>query len=271
MSAASPLDLEAVERAAAWCTFIGKAEAVVEFHDALESTSQRAGELAREGAPEGSLVVAAQQAAGRGRLGKKWSSPSGGLYLTVILRPDQAMLRRLPVTLLGGLAVAEAIDATTELHAELKWPNDVYLGNRKVAGVLGELSRDPSSKDSVLLLGIGVNVAEPADGFDAEIAETAASLASGDETATPEAVLAEVLKRFEEHYQSVKAGGGVGILASASARMPMLGKPVRLRLPERTLTGIASGLTQTGALVLELEDGTRDVFVAGEVEEVRPK
>ncbi len=269
MSAESPLDLEAVQRAAAWCTFIGKDTAIVEFHSTLDSTNQRAGELAREGAAEGSLVVAAQQQSGRGRLGKTWNSPVGGLYLTVILRPDQAMLRRLPVTLLGGLAVAEAIDATTELHAELKWPNDIYVGDKKVAGVLGELSRD--AKGSVLLLGIGVNIAQPADGFGDELKETATSLAGNGETTSAESVLSEVLKRFEEHYQSVKAGGGVGILSSASARMPMLGKPVRLRLPERTLTGTASGLTQTGALVLELDDGTRDVFVAGEVEEVRPK
>jgi BirA family biotin operon repressor/biotin-[acetyl-CoA-carboxylase] ligase len=263
----SIIDLEAVRRAAAWCRLVGQGDAIVDYHATIGSTNKRAFALADENAPEGSIVVAGSQTAGVGRLGKSWTSPPGGLYLSLILRPDVAMLRRLPVTLMGGLAVAEAIEATTQLTAELKWPNDVYVSGKKVAGILGELKRD------VLVLGIGINIGEPEGGFPDDIKETAASLASlaEDQAPDPEAVLAELLKRFEDHYQSVRAGGGVGILSSASARMPMLGKPMRITLPNRTVTGIASGLNQTGGLVVELEDGTRDVFVAGEVEAVRPK
>lgn len=257
------LDLEAVHRAAAWCSLVGQGDAVVEYHESTGSTNDRAFELANEDAPEGSIVVAGRQEAGRGRLGKTWASPSGGLYVSILLRPDTAMLRRLPVTLLGGVAVAEAIEETTPLTTELKWPNDVHIDGKKVAGILGELKRD------VLVLGIGINIVEPKGGLEGDAKDSAAFLSPDPPKA--EAVLAELLKRFEDHYQSVRAGGGVGILSSASARMPMLGKKIRIALANRTLTGIASGLTQTGALVVELEDGTRDVFVAGEVEEVRRK
>lgn len=261
------LDLDAVRAAASKCAFVGVKYAVIEYHDSIGSTNDRAAVLAAEGVPEGSIVVAGAQEEGRGRLGKSWSSPTGGLYLSIVLRPDQAMLRRLPVTLLGGLAVAEAIDACTDLEAQLKWPNDVYVGGKKVAGILGELSRDEGVQR--LVLGIGVNVG--AVDLPEELSDTATSLAAHGEAPPLNEFLSQLLIRFEDHYTSVQRGGGVGILTSASARMPMLGTAVRINLPDRSLTGIASGLNQTGGLILELEDGTRDVFVAGEVEEVRPK
>jgi BirA family biotin operon repressor/biotin-[acetyl-CoA-carboxylase] ligase len=266
MSAAT-LDLAGVRLAAADCRLIGGSDVVVEHHASIDSTSQRLRDLVQHAAPpEGSLVVAAEQTAGRGRLGRTWTSPPGGLYLSLLLRPEQAMLRRLPATLLGAVAVAEAIEMTTDLRPELKWPNDVLVDGKKVAGILGELTRDEGG--SVLILGLGVNVASPVAALPDDVRNTATSLAAHGAPPALADLLRPLLTRFEEHYLTVRRGGGVSILSSASARMPMLGREVKLTLPERTVVGIASGLNQTGGLVVE-HSGQREVFVAGEVEEVR--
>src|SRR5690606_35416900 len=233
-------------------------------------TNDRAAELAAAGAPEGTLVVAREQDAGRGRHGRVWASPPGGLYFSLVLRPADPMPRRLPVALLGGLAAAEAIEEVTGLRAELKWPNDVMLDGRKVAGILGEMTRDEAGPR--IVLGVGINAAPPPEALGAELAGVAASLAELASGPDPAALLAAFLRHFEGHYASVRRGGGATILAVACARMPLLGKPVRVRLAaDQQLTGIASGLNATGGLVLEREDGTRTVVVAGEVEGMGPK
>lgn len=251
----------------------GAAEVRLEVHEELASTNDRAAALAAEGAPEGSLVVAARQTGGRGRLGRGWASPEGGLYLSLVLRPDEAMLRRLPATLLAGVAVAEAADRfLTGLRTDLKWPNDVHVGGKKLAGILGELSKD--ARGHVLVLGVGVNVATRLEQLPDDVRGLATSLAHLRGEAPPHAdVLVAFLERFAAHWGAVKRGGGATILALASGRMPLLGKPVRVRLPGRVLEGAASGLNATGGLVVEVrgEDGQprRETVLAGEVEEVR--
>lgn len=262
------LDRAAVLQATAGLRLEG-AGRVVEVHDELPSTNDRAAALASDGAPEGALVVALRQTAGRGRHGRAWASPPGGLYFSLVLRPDDAMLRRLPATLLAGLAVAEAIDqvAPGEPRAELKWPNDVHLGGRKVSGILGELSRDRAG--AVLVLGIGVNVATDPAALPAELRDVATSVgAVRGQAPDAGALLGAILARFGEHYGLVRDGGGATILAAASARMPLLGKLVRVRLVDRVLEGTAAGLNATGGLVVDV-GGRRETVVAGEVEEVR--
>lgn len=266
------LALDAVQRAAAPLRALA-AEARVEALDEVSSTNDRCSALAAEGAPEGTLVVAARQTKGRGRLGRSWASPDGGLYLSILLRPDEAMLRRLPVTLLAGLAVAEAADRfLAGVKADLKWPNDVHVKGKKLAGVLGEMTKD--ARGPLLVLGLGVNVGGAASDLPAEVRELATTLAAHGATATREEVLGAVLERFCDHYKAVRRGGGVTILSSASARMPLLGKPVRVRLADRVIDGVAAGLSATGGLVVEERgpDGfvRRDTVLAGEVEEVRP-
>lgn len=263
------LDRASVERATAG-RFAAAGPPVIEVHDEVGSTNDRAAALAAEGAPEGSVVLAARQTKGRGRHGRVWASPPGGLYFSLVLRPDDAMLRRLPATLLAGLAAAEAIDAVAPrdgARAELKWPNDVHLGSKKVCGILGELSRD--AKGPLLVLGVGLNVTTDPAALPAELQDVATSIAAARGRAPDaEALLAAFLRTFEQHYASVRRGGGATILAMASSRMPLLGKPVRVRLHDRVLEGAAAGLNATGALIIDI-GGRRETVVAGEVEEVR--
>lgn len=267
---AHTLDRAAVQAATARCACIGRA--AVEVHERVGSTNDRALELARGGAGEGALVVAAAQEAGRGRLGRRWASPPGGLYLSLALRPDEAMLRRLPVTLLGGLAVLEGVEAALMAAGRpgdaadlaLKWPNDVHLAGRKLAGVLGELSHD--AQGPLLVLGLGINVETAPDELPGELRPIATTL--GGPPPSRAEVLSELLPRFEALYQAVRQGGGAEVLARASARMPVLGRRVRVRLAERTIEGLAAGLNATGALLVALADGRQEVVVAGDVEEV---
>lgn len=274
------LDAAALQRATlphlrAFGTPGAGAEVRLEVLPEVASTNDRAAAMAAEGAPEGSLVVAGRQTGGRGRLGRGWASPEGGLYLSLVLRPDEAMLRRLPATLLAGVAVAEAADRfLTGVRADLKWPNDVHVGGKKLAGILGELSKD--ARGHVLVLGVGINVATELSALPEDVRGLATSLAHlrGGSAAPAHAdVLVAFLERFTAHWLSVKRGGGATILAMASGRMPLLGKPIRVRLPGRVLEGVASGLNATGGLVVEVrgEDGQprRETVLAGEVEEVR--
>jgi BirA family biotin operon repressor/biotin-[acetyl-CoA-carboxylase] ligase len=247
-----------------WCP-----HAPAEAHESLASTNDRALALANEGAPEGTIVVAREQGAGRGRRGHSWTSPPGGLYVSLVLRPEEAMLRRLPATLLGGLAVAQALEGF-DVQAELKWPNDVLVDGRKVAGILGEMSRGEDSGYR-LVLGVGINVTTPASALGGDLQGLATSvLAETGRTLSLSDVLSAFLGHFSSHYRAIQRGGGAVILAMASARMPLLGQPIRVRMtPEKVLTGIASGLSATGGLVLEHEDGQRrEVLLAGEVEGV---
>jgi len=244
----------------------------IEVHASIGSTNDRVKELAAEGASEGSMVVSLAQEAGRGRRGRTWSSPSGGLYFSLLLRPDDAMLRRLPVTLLGGLAAVQTLEEH-DVPATLKWPNDVHVKGRKVAGILGEMDRDEAGHR--LVLGVGINVETDLSALPEEVADLATSVAAarGGEAPAPEVLLQGFLEHFFGHYGAIQRGGGATILAMASARMPLLGQPITVRLsPEKRVSGIASGLSATGGLVLEHENGQRrEVLLAGEVEEVRAK
>lgn len=265
---AEALDEAGLHRATAGLALLGAPGVARELHPSLASTNDRTRELGDHGAAEGSIVVALRQEQGRGRLGRTWASPPGGLYCSILLRPDEAMLKRLPVSLVAGLAVAEAIESVAGVRPDLKWPNDVLIGGKKVAGILGELTKD--AHGPVLVLGIGINVSVDPKHLPAELQKTAGTLRDAPRPPSAEAVLKELLARFESHYQEVRRGGGARALGLASARMPLLGKAVRVRLPARTIQGTAVGLSATGGLVLSTDEGKREVVVAGEVEEVRP-
>lgn len=261
------LDESSIAEARAW-----RAAAPVELHERLASTNDRLDELAASGAPEGTLVLALEQLQGRGRHGRAWASPPGGLYFSFLLRPDEAMSQRLPATLLGGLAVCQALEAFAPPHAppQLKWPNDVLLAGRKVAGVLGEMSRGPEGNR--LLIGVGINLAADPRQAAPELREVAASL--GEVTPAPDAVsvLRAFFGAFAALHALVEAGREAEVLAAAAARMPLLGQRVQVRLPQRVARGVFSGLSASGGLVLESEGGARrDVLLAGEVERLRPQ
>jgi BirA family biotin operon repressor/biotin-[acetyl-CoA-carboxylase] ligase len=232
----------------------------ISFFESITSTMHEAAALAAAGCPSGTVVVAEEQTAGQGRHGHSWySEPGAGLYLSVVLRlplpPDS-----LPVmTLALGLATAETIARVTDLHPDLRWPNDVMLGDRKTAGILVQLI------DSVAIAGLGINVNHPA--FPPEIAYEATSLrlATG-RVQSREELLAGLLPAVDSFCRMLVEGGRQPILDQFTRRSTYAnGKRVRVDQPRGVVTGTTAGLDPSGFLKLRADDGSESLILAGGV------
>ena len=232
----------------------------ISFFESITSTMHEAATLAAAGCPSGSAVVAEEQTAGQGRHGHSWhSEPGAGLYVSVVLRlplpPDSLPV----VTLALGLAVAEAIARITDLHPDLRWPNDIMLGERKTAGILVQLI------DAVVVAGIGINVNHPA--FPPEIASEATSLrlATG-RPQSREDLLMELLPTIDSFCRMLVEGGRQPILDQFSRRSSYArGKRVSVDQPGGLVTGTTAGLDPAGFLKLRLDDGSESLILAGGV------
>lgn len=244
--------------------------AEVEHRAVLASTNDHLKQRARAGAAAWTVVLADVQTAGRGRQGRRWASPAGNLYLSVLLRPEPPVSRWSVVPLAAGVAVAEAL-AGEGLETSLKWPNDVLAGGRKVGGILAEAASSAEGLESIVV-GVGINVAvRPAD-LPPEIAGAVACVAEELARAVDRvAVAAAVLVRLRVWYDAIVAEGPRVVHSAWRARaVPWWGRTVEAQSGGRRLRGIARDLDEDGGLVLELEDGTRAVLHSGEVHEVRP-
>lgn len=240
--------------------------APLEHHAEIASTSDRLKELARAGAPEWSVVTADTQSAGRGRQGSAWASPRGNLHLSVLLRPAKVP-GLLP--LLAGVALREALLAFGA-KARLKWPNDLLLGDRKVAGLLAEGSSGARGVEWIVL-GIGVNVDPESMPSVGALPQDAISLRSAVGNALSiEALAAEVLRQVTLWYHRAAAGRAADVLAAwREAAVPWWGHLVQARSGEQVIRGIAKGIDEEGALLLLDEQGRVVRIVAGEVSRVR--
>lgn len=234
------------------------------------STNDDAWDALNGGAADGAVVVADVQTAGRGRAGRTWhQSPGRGLALSVLLHQgcDRRQLPTLP--LVAGLALAEALESLGA-HAELKWPNDLLLHERKVSGILAE-SRLTAGGGEAAVIGVGVNVLQAREDFPDEIAHLATSLAMEGCLTTREAVAAAFLNVLEPHWTAHQEGGREATLAAWRARATFWGREVRVTTPAGPMTGVARTLDDDGGLVIERADGTRATIVAGDVEVVPPR
>jgi BirA family biotin operon repressor/biotin-[acetyl-CoA-carboxylase] ligase len=226
----------------------------------LGSTMTRAAELAEHGAESGTVVVAEEQTAGQGRLGRSWhSEPGAGLYMTVILRPKLCPDSLPVVTLALGLATAEAIEAMTDAACDLRWPNDVLIGDRKCAGILAQLHGD------VLLAGIGINVNHTA--FPDEIAAMAISLRQATRREySREQLMEAVLDCIDSHVEQLLHDGKEPLLrAFTEASSYVRGRRVIIDQDNGELRGTTDGLDARGFLWLRQDDGKRILILAGGV------
>jgi BirA family biotin operon repressor/biotin-[acetyl-CoA-carboxylase] ligase len=243
------------------CT--GRWRRIVWFAE-TDSTQRVARDLARGGAEEGTVVVAEAQTAGRGRLGRSWHSPSGvNVYASIVLRPPLPPARVPQLALVAGLAVAEAVERTASVRAQLKWPNDVIVDDRKLAGILTEMDAEVERVQHVVV-GIGINV--NVDAFPDELRDRATSLRHA--TGAPVArapLLAALLAALEARYDRFVEGGFAPLRGPWQARSWLDGKEVRVAAPEGQLTGRVLGLDDDGALRIAAADGTVQRVVAGEV------
>jgi BirA family transcriptional regulator, biotin operon repressor / biotin---[acetyl-CoA-carboxylase] ligase len=227
------------------------------------STNDDLAEAAARGAPEGTVLVAEAQTAGRGRLGRTWTSPPrAGLLFSVLLRPTAPVHRRTWLPLLAGLAVQQAVARLGVVEARLKWPNDLLLGDDlgKAGGILAQAAGD------AVVVGIGLNVSTRR----AELPEGGASLATeAAECTDRDPLLRAVLRTFADRYAEWNADPD-RLRPAYEAVCDTIGRPVRVQLPDGTaLVGTATGLDGSGRLVVRT--GAGDVPVsAGDVTRVRP-
>lgn len=236
----------------------------------VDSTNDVAWEALGAGAPDGTCVVADAQARGRGRAGHAWhTSPGSGLALSVLLHQgcDRRQLGALPLT--AGLALALALERLGA-RADLKWPNDLVIGGRKVSGLLAESRRTAEGGDAVVI-GVGVNVTQRADDFPPELREIATSLAIAGSVTTREAVAAAFLNVLEPMWIEFQEGDHRAALEAWRARATFWGRRLRVRGPRGEVSGVAVALDGDGALVLERDDGVRESVLAGDVDDLPPE
>jgi BirA family biotin operon repressor/biotin-[acetyl-CoA-carboxylase] ligase len=234
-----------------------------------DSTNRVAMALATKGAAHGTVVVAEEQTAGRGRLGRVWySEKSSGIYVSVILRPPLAPSAAPMLTLMAGLTVHVAIQSATGIVGDIRWPNDVLVGGKKVCGILTEMNAELDRLHAVVLgIGINVNHREMPD----ELKSIATSLRV--ETGKPVSralVLATLLKELERHYQLFLREGGQAIAARWSAASSFAqGKTVRVLTGTGEYQAVTAGLDPRGTLRVQRSDGREELLIAGEIVEVK--
>lgn len=231
-------------------------EIPLRYHDVTESTNTTALRLADEGAPEWTIVVAGHQTGGKGRLGRTWlSEPGAALLCSVVLWPDLEASRAGLLTLLAGVAMAEAARVACDAEVRCKWPNDLMVGERKAGGILAE-SAVAAGRLTHVVIGAGVNVAAaPAD------APRAASLGGGD----PAVLLQAYLSCLKQRYHPGDEAFAEELLEAYRRASSTIGRRVRAMTTDgRTIDGVATGVDASGNLLVE-SDGETEVVAHGEI------
>jgi BirA family biotin operon repressor/biotin-[acetyl-CoA-carboxylase] ligase len=230
---------------------------------AVGSTNDEAKALARAGAPNGTLVWADEQTAGRGRRGRVWHSPPGNLYLSLLLRPDAEPARVAQLGFVAALGVGEALAALTgpALDLSYKWPNDVLVSGKKLAGILLESETAAVGKVDFVVVGVGVNLAAAPGGVELKATSLAAEGFPG---VSPAALLAGFIRAFDIWHRRWRSDGFAPVRAAWLAGANGLGAAIRVRLESAALDGRFLDLDDEGALVLDTTGGRRRI-AAGEV------
>jgi BirA family biotin operon repressor/biotin-[acetyl-CoA-carboxylase] ligase len=236
---------------------------VLRCHDEVDSTNDLARDLGRAGAPNGTVVTAEAQRKGRGRLGRSWSSPPfKNLYLSALLHPLRRGGVPSPVSLMAGVAVCDTVN---EWHpATIKWPNDILVDGRKLAGILTEMDGD--AREPFFVVGIGVNLNSLPDDFPEELRSKAVSLREATRAIVDRGrFAATLLNHLECRWLALQENGFPEIATAWCGYSTMIGRWVRVQEPGGEVAGTATGLDADGALRLRLPSGVEHRVVAGDV------
>jgi len=233
--------------------------------ETIDTTMKEATTRAENGAPEGTLILADQQTAGRGRLGRTWvSEPGVGLYFSLVLRPPVAAARSSVLTLALGLGAARGIGEACSVQCDIRWPNDVLLNDKKCCGILVESAAESGSL-RYAIAGVGINVNQAAMPADLAGIATSLRIETGCEYLR-ETVLEAVLKHCERYYEMfIERGAQPVVEAFSRASSYVRGEKVVVELGDSQLYGTTAGLDPGGVLLLEREDGSIEPILAGSV------
>jgi len=238
----------------------------IQVFEQTTSTNDVAEKLARDGVKEGAVVFAESQSKGRGRLGRKWLSPTRkGLWFSVLLRPDLHPQETTQLTVISATALRRAIKTIAGLSAEIKWPNDLLLGGKKVAGILTEMSAEMDRVRHVIL-GIGVDVNQAAAEFPVDLRKIATSLkieAGGEVSRAGLAV--EILRELDWDYARICNGKFSEVADEWEAACATIGRNVTVHVGDRKFRGHAESLDDDGALLIRTEHGHLERVIGGDV------
>lgn len=230
------------------------------------STQEDARQRAELGAPEGTVIIAEEQTGGKGRMGRKWFSPYGkGIWMSVVLRPQQPLEYTSQLTLLTGVAVCRAIRKTTNLQVGIKWPNDILLNQHKISGILLE----STVEDKVVrycIAGIGISANVDAEDYPEELRDIATSLKIAIGSSVDRTLLiTAVLDEFEKLYQLYNQEGFLPIASLWEALSVTINQEVTINTPQGVREGIAVGLDPSGALLVDIGMGHIVPIISGDV------
>lgn len=237
------------------------------WFDTTPSTNSRAKELAIAGAPHGTVLIAGSQTAGRGRLGRSFSSPAGmGVYMSVILRPDCTAGELMHLTCAAAVAMCDAVEKASGLRPQIKWINDLVIGQKKLGGILTELSLTPgTNRVAYAIVGIGINCLQTQEDFPPELQEMAISLSTAAKRPiSPSALAASMVEALWEMDKYLLTGRDA-IMARYQKECITLGKDILVVRGDSSRHGTALSLTDDGGLLVRYEDGSTETIQSGEV------
>ena len=235
----------------------------------LESTSSHALVLARQGAAHGTAVHADQQTGGRGRAGRQFASPPGGLYCSVILRPALEMADLPLLTLAAGVGLSAGLRQTTGVQAQLKWPNDLYLAERKLGGILTESGPLQGGLPSFVVIGVGLNVSTQPEDFPPELRNRVISLAETGVQSSPAALLPSLLEHLQAAVQRLENGNKTALLEEWRRLDYLLGRPLKYDNGKEMLSAVGAGLAEDGQYIVADNFDKEHRVTAGDVSPIR--
>lgn len=241
----------------------------IEYLKEIPSTNDHAKELAKQGAPEGTVVISEVQVEGKGRMDRDWISPKGGLWMSVILRPQLAPNEAQGITLLVGVALARVLNRSY-VGCSIKWPNDIYVGGKKVAGILTEMEAEMDGINYVVV-GMGVNVNFSVDALPKDLQEGATTIMDEKGEMVHRTDMArDILRELDKVYADFNSGLLPELLGEWKELSSTIGQRVKVLTRKEPIVGEAVAISKEGALIVEKDDGTMEKVIAGECIHLRP-
>ena len=237
----------------------------VYYFEEIDSTQNFAEQIALDEKENGTIVIAEKQTAGKGRLDRKWTSPKGGIWFSLIIHPKFDVSTSTIVPIAGAVALAKAIKNTLDIDVSVKWPNDITLNGKKVAGMLVDASFQANNID-YLIIGIGINFDIDAKKIEKRLSKSANfygvdSLRKKDDKTPPKILLREFLVQFEKTLIQLNKGEKAKIVKEWTKKADKIGKKISINTSDGKISGVAQGIDNDGALKLKTSEGIKKIFV----------
>jgi BirA family biotin operon repressor/biotin-[acetyl-CoA-carboxylase] ligase len=237
----------------------------VYYFQEIDSTQDFAQQIASDKKENGTIIIAEKQTAGRGRLDRKWTSPKGGIWFSLIIHPKFDVSNSTLIPILSAVALSKSIKSILGVETEVKWPNDITMNGKKVAGILVDASFQANNID-YLILGIGINFDIDAKKLEKRLSKTPNfyginSLRKKDDKTPPKLLLKEFLLQLEKNLSQLDNGGKSKIIKEWTKRASGIGKKITINTTNGKISGISQGIDNDGALRLKTKTETKRIFV----------